>query len=78
MSDPSLTSKIDTAITRQTAYIKEINESIAGTDDRLIDKRAALRHELQAAELVLANLKRERQRNTPLGGGSPTWFHSPY
>jgi hypothetical protein len=74
MSDPSLMSKIDGAIGRQTKYIAEIKDKIATADSRLTDQHVALRHERQAAEQVLANLQREKLRNMPVNGGPPTWY----
>ena len=74
MTDPSLTAKIESAIAKQTKYIADIDERISRTDDRLIDQRARLRHERQAAEQVLSNLQREKLRNTPVGGGRTSGY----
>jgi hypothetical protein len=71
MTDTSLIAKIDAAIGRQQKYVAEIADRIANTDSRRIDQHVALRHERQAAERVLANLQREKLRNTPVGGDPP-------
>lgn len=66
--------KIDRALKKQREYVDKLAERFASTDDRLHDKRAALRSELQAAEEVLEALRRVKAGSTPVGGGRSTGY----
>jgi hypothetical protein len=73
MSDPSLMSKIDKAIEKQTKYLADLAETISTTDSRLHDRHTKLRQELEVAQGVLTALERKKVNETPCGpygGGS--------
>jgi hypothetical protein len=76
MSDPSLMSKIDKAIKKQTKFLADLAETISATDSRLYDRHAKLRQEREAGERVLRALEREKANQTPLGSYSGGSFFS--